>query len=133
MQEDFIAYLLADAPLAALVPATRIKWVRQAQPTTAPYVTLTVISKVHEMLYEGPDAIVSTRVQIDCFALTWKSAISVARALEARLSGARFTQGSTRFEGVFLDAQRESFETDVAPEDKLFRISVDYILKHKGA
>lgn len=128
-----MAYLLAHAPLTALV-GTKIKFGTADQGTAAPYVVLNAISKVQDYLYSGPDALVSTRMQIDCFALTWKSAISVARAIEARLSGAKFTQGSTRFEGVFLDAQRESFEAaDATSESKLHRVSVDYILKHKGA
>lgn len=132
MQEDLIAYLLADAPLVVLV-GQRIKWGIQAQPVAKPYLTLNKISGVTEMLYSGPDPLKTSRVQFDCFALTWKSAISVSRALETRLSGAQFTQGTTRFEGVFLDAERESYEADATPEDKLHRVSVDYILKHKGA
>lgn len=131
MEESLAAYLLASAGLAALV-AARIYWVRNPQAGANPHVLLTRISGVRDTTFKGASGIVESRVQADCYGLTYASAKGVARAVEARLSGVKATQGSTIFDGCFLVGERDTFE-DAATPDKLFRTSLDFMIWHKGA
>lgn len=137
MEELIVALLLAHAPLTALVgtnPA-RVHWIRAPQNTPKPYVVLQVISSVPDVTHEGASGLVAARVQADCFGETYTSAKAAARAVTGCLSGYRGTPtppGTTVFGGVFKDAERDGFEDDVSP-DKLFRVSMDFIIWHKGA
>jgi hypothetical protein len=70
-------------------------------------------------------------VQVDCYGLTFSSAKGLARAVEAVLSGLTVSTGGIEFQGCFLDAERDGYEDNAAP-DKLFRTSLDFIIFHKG-
>lgn len=135
MEADLMAYLLADSGLMALVKAeaqvARVHWLQAPQGVAKPYVTLQRISGLRDTPMDGPSGIVESRVQIDCYGLKYGDAKAVARAIEALLSGAGFTSGSTWFQGCFLDAERDGYEADATP-DKLFRTSLDFTIFHGG-
>lgn len=135
MEEALIAYLLADSGVAALVgtpPAVqRLYWMQAPQSVAKPYGTLQGISGLRDTPMDGPSGLVESRVQIDCYGLTYNSAKTLARAIEAAISGAAFSQGTTYFQGCFVDAERDGYESDASP-DKLFRVSLDFIIFHKG-
>jgi hypothetical protein len=131
MEESLVALLLAHAPLAALT-GTRIYWLRAPQNVAAPYVVLQTVSAIPDVSHSGPSGLVAGRVQADCYGLTYASAKGAARAVSGRLSGFRGTQGGTVFDGVFKDSERDLYEDD-ASTDKLFRVSMDFIIWHKGA
>jgi hypothetical protein len=130
MEEDFVNYLLSDAPLAALV-STRIRWTEKSQGEINPYVILNVVSRIKTYTYQEPTTLTPSRIQIDCYALTFIAAKNIARAVTARLSGMKVTQGSTVFEGGFFEGERDDKENVNTP-DKLFRTSLDFIIWHKG-
>jgi hypothetical protein len=130
MEEAFIAYLLATPAITA-VTGNRIHWMEIPQASPYPAVRLQVVSTVPDYTYEGAQGLKRSRVQIDCYALSYQSGKAVARTIEARLSGEKFTQGPIRFEGCFMDAERDGFEP-TAPPDKLFVISLDFIVNYKG-
>lgn len=131
MEESLVALLLATAGITSLV-STRIYWTLKPQGTANPYIVLTRVSGVRDYAYQGPSRLIPSRVQVDCYGLTFASAKNIARAVEARLSGVKLTQGATIFEGGFLEGERDTFEAEATP-DKLFRTSLDFIIWHKGA
>lgn len=128
MQVDLLNHLLAHAPLAALVGA-RINWVKRAQGEGLPAIALHGVGARKEPHQKGTSEVVETRVQIDIFAQSYGSADAVARVVDTLLTGLRAQIGDTFFCGVFFDMRREGFEDSEA--EKLFRISLDYTLKHK--
>lgn len=79
----------------------------------------------------APSGLVESRVQVDCYGLTYASSKTTARAVEVRMSGAKTTHSATVFDGAFLDAERDGYEDEASP-DKLFRTSLDFIIWHKG-
>jgi hypothetical protein len=128
MEEALTALLNGAAPLTALV-AGRINWGVKPQGAGAPFVVLQRISGLRHMVMAGPSGLVSSRVQADCYGLTYTSAKAVARAVRDRLSGYSGTVSGRVLQGVFLDSERDIFEPAETP-DKLFRISMDFILWH---
>ena len=131
MEESLAALLLAHAPLTALT-AQRVHWMRAPQNVAKPYVVMQVISGIPDVTHGGPSGLADARVQIDCYGLTYSSAKAVARAVTQRLSGYRGTQGATVFDGVFKAGERDEYEDEASP-DKLFRVSMDFLIWHKGA
>jgi hypothetical protein len=134
MEESLVSYLKAASGITALIGANpvRIYWTLAPQNVAKPYVTLQRVSGNRDMHMMGPSGLVESRVQIDCYGLTYAASKGVARAVEARISGFKGTHSGTVFGGVFLDAERDGYEDDATP-DKLFRTSLDFIIWHKGA
>lgn len=134
MEEALFDVLKTHAALTALVgtnPA-RIYWMRAPQGSPKPYVVLQAISSVPDVTHGGPSGLVAARVQADCYSDSYGTAKTVARAVTGRLSGFRGSSSGVVFDGVFKDAERDEYE-DEASTDKLFRVSMDFIIWHKGA
>lgn len=131
MEEALVGYLLAGSSLATLV-GTRIHWVRSPQGEASPRIVLYRVAGLRDMtLNNGPTGFVTSRVQVDCIGITYQSAKSVARAVEARLSGYSGVRNMIRFEGAFLIGERDDF-FDTDTPDKLFRTSLDFNIWTKG-
>jgi hypothetical protein len=130
MEEALIAYLLATPAITSLT-GTRIYWMEIPQGSAYPAVRLQVISTVPDYTYEGAQGLKRSRVQVDCYAGSYLGSKAVARTIETLISGEKFTQGPVRFEGCFMDAERDGFEP-TAPPDKLFLTSLDFIVNYKG-
>ncbi|MEO0033520.1 MAG: hypothetical protein RIS94_3278 [Pseudomonadota bacterium] len=84
MEETLTAWMLGDAPLAALV-ASRINWDARPQAEGLPAVSLTLVSTMPTQTMTGPTSLESCRVQIDCWGTTSGSAVAVARAVRTRM------------------------------------------------
>ncbi len=130
MEQALVALMLADAGITALV-STRIQWVFGPQASTSPYIVMSRVSGVRDYSYQGPTTFIESRVQIDCWGLTYASTKEVARACETKLSGYRGIQGTTDFKGMFLENERDGFEDDQTPT-RHFRVSLDFMILHKG-
>jgi hypothetical protein len=131
LQEDFVALLLADAGISALV-STRINWGISPQGTSNPLIVLNVISGGVDYLLSGPQDLKDTRIQADVYALDYLGAWNIARAIEAKLSGLNWTTvGNTQFQGVFQVDAQDFYEFD-ATTDKEFRVRMDFMLHHRG-
>lgn len=100
MHEDFRS-LLADDPAVAALAGTRITWGLVPQASSDPSIVLHEISADPNYTMAGQDDLVPTRVQVDCRGTTFASALALARAVRAKLSGFRGTKGATFFGGVF--------------------------------
>ena len=137
MEEDLIALLIANAGISALFKAvasgeTRVYWMRSPQTVAKPYATLMRVSGVPDETHGGRSGLEASRVQIDVYGLTYASAKTAARAIDAFMQGRKGVQGNTEFQGIFRLNWREGFEDDATP-DKLHRQSLDFEIWHKGA
>ena len=126
MQEDLIAYILADAGVSAAV-SNRVFWTQRKQGSALPAVVLTTISSRRDYAMGGPSGLVESRVQVDSYGETYAAAKSAARSVITLLSGAKVVHGSTQFDGAFVDGERDSFESD----PNSFRVSVDLLIWHQ--
>jgi hypothetical protein len=131
LEKSLIAYLLAFPALQFLV-SSRINWLVKPQGAINPYIVMQVISGVREANYQTHDALSQTRVQVDCWGLTFASAKSVGDAVQLRLLGFRGAHIGTYFDGIFLDSERHGYDASQTP-DKLYRVSIDLMIWHKGA
>lgn len=130
MEENLIAFLLADVPLKALV-GTKINWLQRPQASALPAITLQRISDLPTNDGCGADALTETRVQIDCWGLTFTSVLAVSRAVEAALSGQSFTHGTTEFVSVFIDASSDTAEPGTTQGSIIHRVRTDYQFWHR--
>ena len=133
MEHDLATYLLADSSLQALV-VDRIYWTQIPQGAERPYIILSVVSSVPDVTFAGATGLVQSRVQFDCWGSDYYEAKNVARAIDTLLNGRKLTtpaSGGTRFEGFFIEAERDGHDDVEAPDD-LFRTSLDFIIWHKG-
>jgi hypothetical protein len=135
MEEALIAHLLADSGVQALAQtgaaAARLYWVHAPQGVAKPYATLFKVAGLRDTPLSGPNGFQQSRVQVDCYGLTYASAKGLARAIEAAVGAGRFTQNGIEFQACFLVAERDGFESDATP-DKLFRVSLDFTTHHNG-
>ena len=113
-----------------LVPCT-VSWVEGPQTSELPAVILTAVSQTTDYTYSDAVALVSSRVQADIFAPSYKSAREIDAALSAGVSGYRGTVGGTDFLGIFLESRFDGAEEPAAGTEPIFRISRDLMVKHK--
>jgi len=129
---------LLTAPGVIAVVDDRISWGRRAQGGVLPAIVLHLINGRPDYHHAGPSGLVESRVQVDCWATDADGsgnantiAEDVAQAVKASLSGARFSLGGIRFDGVFLSSENEdSFDEDGTP---LSRVRLDFIIYHATA
>lgn len=109
MHEDFRALLATDAAIAGLV-AGRIAWGLIPQGSADPAIALHEITATPGYHMSGPDDLLPVRVQVDCRGQTFASAMAVARAVRAKLSGFKGIEGTTAFQAIFQLSGRSRSE-----------------------
>lgn len=134
MEAALIAELLATSGITTLT-GQRINWVRRPQGETIPAgkgsLVLHRIDGAPSYHLTGPSGLVESRVQADCWALSYGAAKALARAVEDRVSGARFVRGAIRFDAILIIDERDStFDENNTP---LFRTSIDLAVHHARA
>lgn len=125
MQQDLVALLLA-APAIQAVAGSRVWWVRRPQGSDLPCAILQTVSTVPAYGFAGPKNWQESRVQVDCYALTYAAARGLAAAVATRLSGYSGTQGATQFQGVFQISDRDLFEGGGTAEDRIYRVMLEF-------
>jgi hypothetical protein len=130
MEAALIAKLLASAGITALT-STRINWSRRPQGSALPAIVLHRIDGQPDYHHAGASGLVVSRVQVDCWGVTYGSAKAVARAVEAAITAQTFTQGAIRFDVILIADERDS-TSDESPET-LFRTSLDLMVHHASA
>jgi hypothetical protein len=116
MQEDLTSFLLADTALADLLgDGDRLYWNVKEQGKPDPSAVIYLITGLPDYHMAGPSGFVESRVQIDCRGATAADALELARAIEARLSGYRGVQGTTKFKGIFKQSERSRYDAQPAP------------------
>jgi hypothetical protein len=127
MEEALVARLLATASVTSLC-GSRINWNARPQgQQTSPDIVLTRVSGVRDYSTSGPIGYVQSRVQIDCYAVTYTACVSLSRAVRVALSGWKNPALPAQILGSFLDLERQSFEDGTPP---LHRVSFDFIIHH---
>ena len=129
MEEALVAFLLADAALAALV-VKRINWQTRPQGEALPAIVLQRVSGVRDYAMAGPTGLVESRVQVDCWGKTHASALAVARRVRALLSGLRTEVSGTQLQGTFVLLERHSFEKESDGAQALHRVMMDFQIWH---
>ena len=129
MEAALIAKLLATAGVTAMV-STRINWSRRPQGAALPAIVLHRVSGTPDVHHAGASGLVVSRVQVDCWAVSYGSAKAVARAVEAAITAQTFTQGAVRFDVILIDSERDDSTDETTP---LFRTSLDLIVLSANA
>ena len=133
MERALADYLLNSVSITSLV-GDRIYWTQLPQGEERPYLLLSVVSSIPNVVFEGANGLVQSRVQFDCWGSTFYQAKDLARAIDTLLNGKRHITsgtGAVAFEGFFLEAERDG-HSDVDAPDDLFRTSLDFLIWHKG-
>lgn len=134
MEAALLAKLLANANLLDLT-GTRINWLRRPQgeaiPANKGAVVLHRIDGQPDYHHGGPSGLVVSRVQVDCWAGSYKVAKLVARAVEAAVTGFSFTQGAIRFDVILIASERD--DTFEEAPNTYFRTSLDLMVHHAAA
>lgn len=123
MKEAIYARLSSGAALSALVSG-RITPVRRDQGAGLPAVVFHVISEPRRRTLAGQVSLIAGRMQIDCWGTDEAEADAVAKAVRARLEGARFNHSTGQVRGVFqIDGSDDgSSDADAYP----FRFTMDF-------
>lgn len=124
MEEILTALLLAEPSITTKV-AQRITWNVRKQGAPTPAIVLTKVSGTPSYTNDG-ESISETRVQIDCWAAKYADAVEASRAVKALLSG----YSSEDLQGVFLESERQSFESGSEASERFHRVSLDFLIWH---
>jgi hypothetical protein len=127
MEEALIAYLLAGAGVVELVEA-RVFPGSRPQRSALPSIVFARVDGAPLYADEGEVGLEDSRIQIDCWGDTYKSAKLTARAVIARLSAFDGTVSGVAFQYVMLDAERDFRENGSNAAEYLFRTSLDFIV-----
>ena len=127
MKQELLAYLKADAAITALV-GDRVYWTEKRQGDPYPCVILTRASDIASHVYEGAIAIRELRLQVDCDALTDIQAQAVQDAIQSRIAGKRFEQGSVKFQGGFVLNALDYSEQNQSAGARIKRVMQEYKL-----
>lgn len=106
MEEALRALLLSDPTIVGLV-GQRIYWNDIPQATAGDLIVLHKISGAPSYTLRGPTSLRGSRVQINTRADKVVDAWAIERAVEAKLSGFRGSQGGVMFAGIFLEDSAE--------------------------
>ncbi|MFN8996385.1 MAG: DUF3168 domain-containing protein [Pseudomonadota bacterium] len=118
--------LLAFNPLTALV-GTTIDWGARPQGKGSTCVVLHRIGGERGQVMAGPDDLIASRVQVDCWGPTYNAAKAVAVQVVARLNGYR----AGAIQRVFIDSERDDQFLD--PPEPLYRTRLDLRVWHTQA
>lgn len=129
MKEALRARLLADAELTELVEQ-RVSWGSRPRTDCLPAVCLHLISGVRNYHLGGSSELVQSRVQADCWAMTYGAATQVSRAVVADLSGLR--DQAMQVQGAFIVDERDLPDEGTAADELLYRVSIDVMIWHGG-
>jgi hypothetical protein len=130
VEEDLRALLLADAGVAAVV-GTRVAWGYRPQGSPLPAVVLHIVGGTKAYHLSGESGPLQPRVQVNCLAESYLSALGVCRSVAAALSGYAGTVGGTYFQGILQDSEpRDLSDPDGATEERIFGLTVDFIVNH---
>ena len=124
MEEALLALLASSGGVTAHVSPARINWGAHPQGTGGPYIVLFVISDVPGLTMSGPDGMTAFRVQCDVYGSTYAAAKLAARAVATLLHGYRGGQ----FRLIEHAGSRDSREGGTNEADRLFRVSLDFII-----
>ena len=124
--------------LLASVAGGHRYWVRAPQtvngaPVPYPRVILNRVGGTPDYVMAGPSGYVASRVQVDVYAETFGALIATERAIVTLVSGYKGVTGTTRIQGIFIDAIRNLPAEDAGSVNHLFRTTIDLMVHHSPA
>lgn len=128
--EEALRSLLASVSGVTSLVSTRIYWGQAPQSVDSAFIAMNVISAPRDYKMSGSTGLRSTRVQLDCWADKYSTAKTIARAVEAAVSGYSGTVSSTVLQGIFIDNERDDETPDTGDTKTRFRTSLDLIVWH---
>ena len=120
--------LSTDTGVSGLV-GTRIYWVKVPQGAALPYVRLQTISDVRPQNLGAYDSARQTRIQADCFAVTYGAARGLAEKIIAAVA-APATVGGVQFGRIKAEGPRDLGE-DTDSGSFIHRASLDLLAEHR--
>lgn len=122
--------LAADSGVSALV-SSRIYPLRLPQNATLPAVVLFTIDGPRQSTFDGPNGLVQSRVQVDCYGGEMGGGAyidmhSVLTAVRKALNGYSGTSAGVSIRSVQMDSERDLLE----PETSVPRVSADFMIWH---
>lgn len=127
MEEDLRALLLGRAAVTDFA-GDRIVFGRLPQGSLMPGVRMTVISDVDEYYLDGPAGLTRSRVQVDCFAATYRAAKLLSRRVRDVLSG----HTDAQFGGIFLSSALDVSDGGTNEVEAYFGVSLDFEVHYCG-
>ena len=127
MEEALRDYLLTKTAIVALV-GQKIRWVVSSQSDAGSRIVLAKVSSVPAYHTSGQSDLADSRVQVDCYAETALTALSIARAVKAGIPKTPFTAGGVDF-SLFQLSERQTYE-DPTPSHRVHRVSIDFQVWH---
>ena len=129
MLSEFREYVLADPTVAALI-GTRMYPVAMPQKVGLPAVSYQTVGGISQPVMLHDDNLPMTRLQVDCWALSFSTAQAVDQAIRSLFHNFEMTimggSPGVLVVGVFKDSPRADYE----PETFLYRASRDYRIFH---
>lgn len=125
MQSALRSRLKADATVSGLV-GTRVDWGLRPQAKTLPAITLTLVSSPRDYTMAGAQVTQFYRVQVDCWALTYKESNDLRAAVIACLE-----PGSGSFQSSFVTRSQDMPER--TEEGEIHRASLDFKVTYISA
>ncbi|MBR9765390.1 MAG: DUF3168 domain-containing protein [Rhodobacteraceae bacterium] len=125
MEEIMRALLLADSGVSDFVE-DRISFGAQGQGDGLPAIVLNTISDAEGYLINQPDGLAEARLQVDCYALSYRDAKLTSRAVRAALSG----HAGDGIKGVFHAGSRDSREGGANEVERPYRVSLDFLITY---
>lgn len=123
----------AITSILASIAGGRRYWVRAPQGTAYPLVILNRVGGTPDYVMAGPSGYVASRVQVDVYAETFGALIATERAIVTLVSGYKGVTGTTRIQGIFIDAIRNLPAEDAGSVNHLFRTTIDLMVHHSPA
>lgn len=130
METALVAQLLADAGVR-VAAGDRVHWLRRPQGGRLPAAVLHRIDGARDYHMTAASGLVVSRVQVDCWGVSYGAAKALARAVEAALSGRAFTRDAVRVDLITVESERDS--TFDEPPETLFRTALDLMVHHAAA
>lgn len=140
MENDFIAYLLAQSEITDLLgntgttpPVKALHWGERPDNAGFPCITLMVVSDIPDYTQDARTGAREKRIQADLYGRTFSSTVALYEALTGVLEAIKHvSQGDSEFIRVYQDSLRDLPATDDAG-GSIFRRSIDFFVWHKTA
>lgn len=125
MEAEFRSLVIAASGL----PVQRVNWGEDPGETGSAYVTLHLIGQREGRTMQGPDGLITTRVQVDCYAPDFLGARVLATGIVRALDGRR----DQTFRALFFDNLRATREAGANEGEAIYRRSLDFITHWRAA
>jgi hypothetical protein len=126
LEASLSTFLTGDAGIAAFVGARVFPGVIP-QSSEQPCIVYNKQSRGRQQLFCGTDGLKVTRMDIDCYAVSYRQSVELANAVTAALQDFSGTMGTTRVPRVFLETELDL--SDIEPG--LYRQSQTWAIWHR--